>query len=61
MGFIVELREVKYGSDICSLTAGGTKNVREQLKSRDFYVETVIKASKTYLNNWTCYVYITIF
>jgi hypothetical protein len=46
MGCIVKIEEVKYGSDVCSVTAGVTKNVREQLKSRDLCVEAVIKPLK---------------
>jgi hypothetical protein len=40
MGCIVKIQEVKSGSDVCSVTAGVTKNVREQLKSRGLCVET---------------------
>jgi hypothetical protein len=46
MGCIVKIEDVKYGSDVCSVTAGVTKNLREQLKSRDLCVEAVIKALK---------------
>jgi hypothetical protein len=31
MGFIVKIKEVKYGPDVCSVTAGVTKSVREHL------------------------------
>jgi hypothetical protein len=49
MGCIVKIEEVKYGFDVCSVTAGVTKSVREQLQSRDLCVETVIKPLKTCL------------
>jgi hypothetical protein len=35
--FVVENREVLYGSDVCSVPAGVMKNVWEQLKSRELY------------------------
>jgi hypothetical protein len=49
MGCIVKIEEVKYGFDVCSVTVGVTKNVREQLKSRDLCVEAVMKPLKTCL------------
>jgi hypothetical protein len=51
MGCIVKIEEVKYGFDVCSVTAGITKNVQEQLKSRYLCVEALIKALKTCLRN----------
>jgi hypothetical protein len=51
MGYIVKMEEVKYGFYVCSVTAGVTKNVWEQLKSRDLCVEAVIKALETCLRN----------
>jgi hypothetical protein len=46
MGYIVKIEDVKYEFDVCSVTAGVTKNVQEQLQSRDLCVEAVIKALK---------------
>jgi hypothetical protein len=55
MRCMVKIEEVKYGFDVCNVTAGVTKNVREQVKSRDLCVEAVIKALKTCLRNWPYY------
>jgi hypothetical protein len=41
MGFTVKTEEVKYGSDVCSVTAGAMKNVQEILKSRHLCEESV--------------------
>jgi hypothetical protein len=38
-GFILKLGEVKHGYDLRIVTAGVMNNVREQLKSRDFFME----------------------
>lgn len=44
-GFILKLREVKYGSNLRSVTADVMENLRKNLKSRDFSMETVIRTS----------------
>jgi hypothetical protein len=46
MGFIMKRKVMEYGSYACSVTAGAMNNVREQLKARDLYAETVIKPGK---------------
>jgi hypothetical protein len=42
----MNIKEVKYRSDMCSVTAGVTKNGQEQLKTRDLCVKTVMKPHK---------------
>jgi hypothetical protein len=46
---MLKLTEAKYESDMCSVTADVLNNAREELKSGDFFIKTVIKASKNIL------------
>jgi hypothetical protein len=47
MGPVVKIKGVKYGSDVCNITASSTKNVRVKLASIFLCVKTAMKPHKS--------------